>query len=96
MLKDLLEWSRQFAHDQGIMALLVVGLLLFGGKVLWGMDMTLDQHAANDTESIRLLRVICLSVAKDDAWRQACVDAKFDADRLAERINGNNSGSARP
>jgi hypothetical protein len=96
MIKDILDWVDQFAREQGIMALIAVGALLFLGTVVWGMDRTLQEHVQDDPESIRLLRVICESVAKDDPWRRACVDASYDANKLGDRNPDNHLSGEMP
>ncbi len=76
---------KDFAHEQGVMALIAIMVLLFSGKVIWAMSNQLALHAIHDGENNRLLRVICLEGAKDDNWRQACLDTKYDENRLAIR-----------
>jgi hypothetical protein len=92
--RQLLQPISDFIDKQGIAALFAVGLAIFGGTVVWGMSSQLDEHVRNDSENSRLLRVICESVAKDEGWRRACVDAAYDNDQLGKRIAAYQGGSA--
>ena len=85
----MLDWISNFAKDQGMVAVIAVLALLFSGKVIWGMSTDLTLHVQHDGENNRLLRVICLEGAKDDSWRQACLDSKYDDNRLVSGITAN-------
>jgi len=85
----MLDWISNFAKDQGMMAVIAILALLFSGKVIWGMSTDLAVHVQHDGENNRLLRVICLEEAHDDNWRQACLDSRYDENRLVRGIAPN-------
>ena len=79
MIEYSIDKISKFIKEQGLVASILIAVLLFTGKVLWGMNTNLNLHMMNDTENIRLLRVICVAVAgKNLALEAACVDAKND------------------
>ena len=84
-MEPLLIAIDKFIKDQGVATFFAIAIAIFTGTVVWGMSTKIDQHVVNDIESIRLLRVICESVAKTEDWRRACVDARYDSDKLVFR-----------
>ncbi len=91
MIELIIDQVRTFIKEQGIMAAIAIGALVFAGSVVWAMNNTLNIHVLNDSENTRLLRVICVGVANNDLrLRAACVDASYD--QLAPRNTSNPSG----